>query len=136
MNPLILSALIGMGGNVIGSLFSGKEKSKDRQYNTQQNTQLRNPMLSGMKPQTPYYQSPYMGGMNDTLMKLIMGNIGTEFGNETLGGYGIDFNNLTNLDTLKQNLFPGLQNQLGGGAPNQRRFMRAGGAQAIQPAMR
>jgi hypothetical protein len=108
MVPLLASALVGAGSNLLGNLLGGigsaKATKNEQAWQEKMANQQRQWKLSdaaAIKPQVPYYQSKNMPGMDYLMSKAVMGNLG-----ERLGGladkWGLNINDITSTLGLNQ----------------------------------
>ena len=93
MNPLISSALIKTGGDLLGALFAPSVKKKlkwQRESDQKMADWQAGKITSTLKPATPYYQSGNLPQLGDASMRAVMGNLMQRLGPEMLAKWGIN----------------------------------------------
>jgi len=101
MDPLIGSALIGLGGNLLKGLFSKSDEEKYREqaeanYDLTKKKQdlMRSNVKSDLMPKTPRYMSSQHMPLLDSMMKkVLVGRMGKQFGS-SMGDWGVDMSSI------------------------------------------
>ena len=92
MDPLLGSALIQTGGQLLGALFSPSVKKQlkwQRESEQKQMAWKAGQITNTLKPQTPYYQSGNLPQLGDASMRAVMGNLAQRMGPEMMAKWGI-----------------------------------------------
>jgi len=92
MDPLLGSALIQTGGQLVGALFSPSVKKQlkwQRESEQKQMAWKAGKITSALKPTTPYYQSGNLPQLGDASMRAVMGNLAQRMGPEMMAKWGI-----------------------------------------------
>ena len=93
MDPLLGSALIQTGGQLLGALFSPSVKKQlkwQRESAQKQMAWKAGQVTSALKPTTPYYQSGNLPQLGDASMRAIMGNLAQRMGPEMMAKWRIN----------------------------------------------
>jgi hypothetical protein len=92
MDPLLGSALIQTGGQLLGALFSPSVKKQlkwQRESEQKQMAWKAGQITNTLKPTTPYYQSGNLPQLGDASMRAVMGNLAQRMGPEMMAKWGI-----------------------------------------------
>jgi len=82
---------IALGGasllsSLLGGLFAGKEKEKERKYAEK----LRQETINALKPSVPYFQSNALPWLSDIIQRAVLGNLESRVGQDILTRWGIN----------------------------------------------
>jgi hypothetical protein len=93
MGPLVASALIKTGGDLLSGLFAPSPKKKmqwERENAQKMATWRAGQVTSALKPQTPYYTSGNLPQLGTASMQAVMGNLARRMGPELMAKWGIN----------------------------------------------
>lgn len=96
-DPLIGASLISGISSLLGGLFAGAEKKKERKYKEADRAK----MLRLLKPKQSYYQTPYLKEYDKVLSTAVMANLQKKLGG-MLGGTGLDLQSIVSKMTTPQ----------------------------------
>lgn len=94
MDPVLSASIITAITSLLSGGMGGLAMGQERKYRAKQAEKI--------KPEMPFYMTPYLAGYDKVLMQAILGNLGEQLG-EKSGGYGLDFSKiLESMGQLRQ----------------------------------